>query len=149
MIDDIYNDKILEYAAHIGKIGRLEHPDATSTKHSRICGSVVTVDLVVNNGIVTDFSHVVRACALGQASSSLMASHIIGSTTDELKQLRDTIWLMLTNKGIAPTGKFAEFGCLEPIKDYKARHASTMLTFDAVVDCIDQIESPNNVQQKQ
>jgi len=83
----------------------------------------------------------VRACALGQASSSLMASHIIGLNADELRSLRETIWQMLTENGPAPKGKFADFACLEPIKNYKARQPSTMLTFDAVVDCIDQIES--------
>lgn len=141
MINDIYNDKILEYAAHIEKIGRLANPDASSTKHSKICGSTVTVDLNIKDNIVVDFAHLVRACALGQASSSLMASHIIGCTTDELRNLRDTIWRMLTENGAAPTGKFADFACLEPIKDYQARHASTMLTFDAVIDCLDQIDS--------
>lgn len=141
MINDIYNDKILEYAAHIEKIGRLANPDASSTKHSKICGSTVTVDLNIKDNIVVDFAHLVRACALGQASSSLMACHIIGCTTDELRNLRDTIWRMLTENGAAPTGKFADFACLEPIKDYQARHASTMLTFDAVIDCLDQIDS--------
>lgn len=141
MINDIYNDKILEYAAHIEKIGRLANPDASSTKHSKICGSTVTVDLNIKDNVVVDFAHLVRACALGQASSSLMASHIIGCTTDELRNLRDTIWRMLTENGAAPTGKFADFACLEPIKDYQARHASTMLTFDAVIDCLDQIDS--------
>ena len=143
MIDEIYNDKILGFAAHIDKIGRLDAPDATAQKHSRICGSTVRVDLKMKNGIVTDFAHIVRACALGQASSSLMASHIIGSTGEELRSLRNTVWLMLTENGPAPTGKFAEFACLEPIKNYKARQPSTMLTFDAVVDCIDQIEARN------
>ena len=141
MIDEIYNDKILGYAAHIDKIGRLPHADATAQKHSRICGSTVTVDLNMENGIVTGFAHIVRACALGQASSSLMASHIIGLKADELRTLRETIWQMLTENGPAPKGKFADFACLEPIKNYKARQPSTMLTFDAVVDCIDQIES--------
>lgn len=144
MIDEIYNDKILGYAAHIDKIGRLPHPDATAQKHSRICGSTITVDLKMENGIVTDFAHIVRACALGQASSSLMASHIIGLTAEELRNLRQTIWLMLTEDGPAPNGKFADFACLQPIKDYKARQPSTMLTFDAVVDCIDQIENSKN-----
>ena len=144
MIDEIYNDKILGYAAHIDKIVRLHHPDATAQKHSRICGSTVTVDLKMENGIVTDFAHIVRACALGQASSSLMASHIIGLTAGELRNLRQTIWLMLTEDGPAPDGKFADFACLQPIKDYKARQPSTMLTFDAVVDCIDQIENRKN-----
>ncbi|WP_297323096.1 iron-sulfur cluster assembly scaffold protein [uncultured Bartonella sp.] len=144
MIDDIYNDIILGYAAHIAKLGRLAHPDATARKHSRICGSTVTVDLNMKDGIVTDFAHIVRACALGQASSSLMASHIIGASAEELRMLRQTIWLMLTENGPAPNGKFQEFACLEPIKDYKARQPSTMLTFDAVIDCIEQIEAQKN-----
>ena len=144
MIDEIYNDKILGYAAHIDKIGRLDKPDATAQKHSRICGSTVTVDLKMKNGVVTDFAHVVRACALGQASSSLMASHVIGLSANELRSLRDTVYRMLTEDGPVPTGKFADFACLEPIKNYKARQPSTMLTFDAVVDCIDQIESRQN-----
>ena len=144
MIDDIYNDKILGYAAHIEKIGRLPHPDATAQKHSRICGSTVTVDLNMKDGLVTDFAHIVRACALGQASSSLMASHIIGSSAEELRNLRQTVWLMLTENGPAPVGKFSDFACLEPIKNYKARQPSTMLTFDAVVDCINQIEKQQN-----
>ena len=87
MIDEIYNDKILGYAAHIDKIGRLDKPDATAQKHSRICGSTVTVDLKMKNGVVTEFAHVVRACALGQASSSLMASHVIGLSANELRSL--------------------------------------------------------------
>ncbi|EJF90747.1 iron-sulfur cluster assembly scaffold protein [Bartonella tamiae] len=140
MIDEIYNKKILEYAACIEKVGRLVNPDATSTKSSRLCGSTVTVDLNISQGKVSDFSHEVRACALGQASSALMAKHIIGLSTNELKNLRDTIWLMLTENGTPPSGTFSEFACLQPIKDYKARHASTMLTFDAVVDCLSQIE---------
>ncbi|MHC5307203.1 iron-sulfur cluster assembly scaffold protein [Bartonella sp. LJL80] len=144
MIDDIYNSKILECAAHIDKIGRLDNPDATAKKNSRLCGSTVTVDLIVVNGIVVDFAHEVRACALGQASSSLMAKHIIGSTTESLKALRETVWAMLVDDGNVPTGQYAEFACLQPIKDYKARHASTMLTFDAVVDCINQIDESQN-----
>lgn len=144
MIDDIYNSKILEYAAHIEKIGRLQNPNASAKKHSRLCGSTLTVDLNIKNGLVTDFAHEVKACALGQASSAIMAKHIIGASTDDLKTLRTTMWAMLTENGPAPTGQFAAFSCLQPVKDYKARHASTMLTFDAVVDCIEQIETHKN-----
>ncbi|WP_354187074.1 iron-sulfur cluster assembly scaffold protein [Bartonella japonica] len=140
MYDNLYNDKILKYAAHISRIGRLNNPDATSKKHARLCGSTVTVDLKVENNIVIDFAHEVHACVLGQASASLLASHIIGQTTQSIKILREIIYQMLTQNGPLPPFPFEEFSYLQPIKDYKTRHASTMLTFDATVECIEQIE---------
>ena len=140
MIDDVYNAKILGFAGNIGRIGRLAAPDASATAHSKLCGSTVTVDLAVKDGVVTDFAHDVKACALGQASSSIMAQHVVGSTASELRALRDTVFRMLKENGAPPQGKWADIALLEPVRDYKARHASTMLTFDAVVDCLDQIE---------
>ncbi|WP_026088129.1 iron-sulfur cluster assembly scaffold protein [Bartonella rattaustraliani] len=140
MIDNIYNDKILQYAAHISRIGRLHNPDATSKKHARLCGSTVIVDLKVENDSVIDFAHEVHTCVLGQASASLLASHIIGQTTQSIKVLRETIYQMLTQNGTPPSTPFEAFSDLQPIKDYKTRHASTMLTFDATVECIKQIE---------
>ncbi|GAA4661373.1 iron-sulfur cluster assembly scaffold protein [Bartonella pachyuromydis] len=140
MIDNIYSNKILEHAAHISRIGRLHNPDATSRKYARLCGSTITVDLKVENNIVTDFAHEVHACALGQASASLLASHIIGQTTQNLKMLREIIYCMLTQDGPTPQDPFKAFSCLQPIKDYRVRHDSTMLPFDAMIDCIKQIE---------
>ncbi|EJF87279.1 iron-sulfur cluster assembly scaffold protein [Bartonella rattimassiliensis] len=140
MIDNIYNDKILEYAAHISKIGRLNNPDARSSKHSHLCGSTITVDLKVKNNIITDFAHEIYACVLGQASASLLASHIIGQTTQDFKMLRDVIYQMLTQDGPSPQAPFEDFSCLQPIKDYKVRHAATLLPFDATIDCIQKIE---------
>ncbi|MDI6026206.1 iron-sulfur cluster assembly scaffold protein [Corticibacterium sp. UT-5YL-CI-8] len=140
MIDDVYNAKILGFAGNIGRIGRLEHPDASATAHSKLCGSTVTIDLAVKDGIVTDFAHQVKACALGQASSSIMADHVVGSTTEELRTVRQAMLKMLKENAAPPQGRFEDLKYLEPVRDYKARHASTMLTFDAVVDAIDQIE---------
>ena len=140
MIDDIYSTKILGFAGNIGRLGRLDHPDATATAHSKLCGSTVTIDLAMKDGVVTDFAHEVKACALGQASSSIMAQHIVGASADELLFLRDTMLRMLKENGTPPCGRFADLKFFEPVRDYKARHASTMLTFDAVVDAIGQIE---------
>ncbi|WP_273720721.1 MULTISPECIES: iron-sulfur cluster assembly scaffold protein [unclassified Bartonella] len=140
MINNIYSDEILGHAAHISRIGRLYNPDATSKKCARLCGSTITVDLKVANDIVTDFAHEVHACVLGQASASLLASHIIGQTTQNLKMLHQIICQMLTQDGPPPQAPFEAFSCLQPLKDYKVRHASTMLPFDAIVDCIKQIE---------
>jgi len=139
MLDDIYNRRILEFAGSIPRIGRLDMPDATATAHSRLCGSTVTVDLKTDGDVVTDFAHDVKACALGQASSSIMAHHIVGARADELRAVRDAMFRMLKEGGPPPEGRFADLRFLEPVRDYKARHASTMLTFDAVVDALDQI----------
>ncbi len=140
MIDDIYNAKILEFAGNIPRIGRLDDPDATASAHSKLCGSKVTVDLRMRDGAVSDFAHDVKACALGQASSSIMANNIIGSTAEELRRVRTEMNAMLKENGPAPEGRFTDLKYLEPVRDYKARHASTLLTFDAVVDALDQIE---------
>ncbi|MFT3941673.1 iron-sulfur cluster assembly scaffold protein [Rhodopseudomonas sp.] len=144
MLNDVYNKRIIELAGNIPRIGRLEHPDASATAHSKLCGSTVTIDLKMDGDTVTDFAHIVKACALGQASSSIMASHVVGSTASELKALRETVRKMLKENGAPPDGKWADIAMLEPVRDYKARHASTLLTFDAVVDAIGQIEAQND-----
>ena len=112
MLNDIYNRRVLELAADIPKQGRLASPQATAKAHSKLCGSTVTIDLSVADGKVSDFAHDVRACALGQASSSLMARHVIGATPEELRDLRETMVAMLKANGPPPSGKFADFAVL-------------------------------------
>jgi NifU-like protein involved in Fe-S cluster formation len=141
MINEVYNSKILELAGNIPRLGRLDAPDATATAHSKLCGSTVTVDLAMAGDEITDFAHEVKACALGQASSSIMARNVIGAKADELRELRETVRRMLKENGAPPAGKWGDVAVLEPVRDYKARHASTLLTFDAVVDAINQIEA--------
>jgi NifU-like protein involved in Fe-S cluster formation len=141
MLNDVYNRRILELAGNIPRLGRLPAPDASATAHSKLCGSTVTVDLKMDGDTVTDFAHDVKACALGQASSSIMARNVVGATADELRALRDNVRKMLKENGSPPTdGRWADIAVLEPVRDYKARHASTLLTFDAVVSAIDQIQ---------
>jgi len=141
MLNEVYNSRILELAGNIPRLGRLSDADATATAHSKLCGSTVTVDLKMEGDTVTDFSHDVKACALGQASSSIMARNVIGAKADELRSLRETVRRMLKENGAPPSGKWADIAVLEPVRDYKARHASTLLTFDAVAAAIDQIEA--------
>ena len=141
MLSDIYNKRILELAGNIGRLGRLAAPHGTATVHSRLCGSTVTVDLAIEDGRVSDFAHDVKACALGQASSAIMARAVVGSTPAELRALRDTMHAMLKQGGAPPDGRWAEAAALEPVRDYKARHASTLLTFDAVVEALGAAEA--------
>jgi NifU-like protein involved in Fe-S cluster formation len=141
MINEVYNKRIIELAGNIPRLGRLPDAQASATAHSKLCGSTVTVDLKMDGDEVSDFAHEVKACALGQASSSIMARHVIGAKADELRNLRETVRKMLKENGAPPDGKWADIAVLEPVRDYKARHASTMLTFDAVVDAVNQIEA--------
>jgi NifU-like protein involved in Fe-S cluster formation len=141
MLNDIYNKRIIELAGNIPRLGRLPAPDASATAHSKLCGSTVKVDLKMDGSVVSDFAHDVKACALGQASSSIMARHVVGSSASELRELRETVRKMLKENGKPPDGKWADIALWERGRDERARHASTMLTFDAVVDAIGQIEA--------
>jgi len=142
MIDQIYNTRILELAADIPRIGRLKQPDASATAHSKLCGSTITVDLTLRDGRVADYAQEVRACALGQASASVMARNVIGATPQELREAREALRRMLKENGPPPGGKWADLAVLEPVRDYKARHASTLLAFDATVEALDKAEKP-------
>jgi len=141
MINEVYNAKILDLAGNIPRLGRLASPDASATAHSKLCGSTVTVDVKMDGPVVSDFAHDVKACALGQASSSIMARYIVGTKPAELRELRETVRKMLKENGPPPSGKWADIAVLEPVRDYKARHASTLLTFDAVVQAVNEIEA--------
>jgi len=141
MIDGVYNKRILELAADIPRLGRLAHPQGSSTAYSRLCGSTITVDLSLDQGKVCDFAQELKACALGQASASILARHVLGATPEELRALRETMRKMLKENGPPPGGRWADLAALEPVRDYKARHASTLLPFDAVVGALDEIES--------
>ena len=141
MLNEIYNSRVLELAANIPRLGRLAAPDATAKAHSRLCGSTVTIDLSLSDGRVSDFAHDVKACALGQASSSLMARHIVGAAPDSLIALRETLRRMLKENGPPPQGEWAEFAVLEPVRDLPSRHAATLLTFDAVAEALGKVET--------
>lgn len=140
MLNDIYTRRILTLASDIPHLGRLAAPDATATAHSKLCGSTITVDLAMDGDTVRDFAHEVRACALGQASASVMGQLVVGSTAQELRDIRDIMRRMLKQGGPAPAGRWEALAALEPVRDYPARHASTLLVFDAVADALAQIE---------
>lgn len=137
----IYNTRILELAANIPGAQRLEHPDATAMAHSKLCGSTVTVDLKLDGDRVVAFGQTVKACLLGQAAASVVGREIVGTTSAELREVAATMRRMLKENGPAPQGRWADLGVLEPVRDYKARHASTLLIFDAVERALAEIEA--------
>ena len=136
MLNEIYSRRILELAAAIPHLGRLTDPDASATAHSRLCGSTVTVDLKVDDGVVTGFAQDVKACALGQAAASVLGAHVIGASLSELEATRDAFKAMLKSGGPPPAGRFADLALLAPVKDYPARHTSTLLAFEATAEAV-------------
>jgi NifU-like protein involved in Fe-S cluster formation len=139
--EDIYSQRILELAAAMPRTERLAAPDATAKAHSKLCGSAVTVDLAMQDDVVTDYGQSVKACLLGQSAASVIGREIVGSTAAELREVGAAMRKMLKEGGPPPTGKWRDLAVLEPVRDYKARHASTLLVFDAVEDAIAQIEA--------
>jgi NifU-like protein involved in Fe-S cluster formation len=140
-MQDLYHPRVLELAANIPHVGRLEHPDGAATKVSRVCGSVVTVQLKLKDGLVSDIAVHPKACALGQAATAVLAMHAIGATPAEIREARDSLLAMLKEGGEPPAGRFWELRHLQGVRDYPPRHASTMLAFDAAVEALEQAEA--------
>ncbi|MEE8633618.1 MAG: iron-sulfur cluster assembly scaffold protein [Methyloceanibacter sp.] len=139
--DDIYSQQLLELAAAMPRTERLSAPQATAKAHSKLCGSRVEIDLVMDGDVVADYGQTVRACLLGQTAAAIMGREIVGSTAAELREVGGIMRKMLKQDGPPPTGKWADLALLEPVRDYKPRHASTLLVFDAVEDAMAQIEA--------
>jgi NifU-like protein involved in Fe-S cluster formation len=144
-LSDLYSQKILEIAANQPVPGRLPHPDASARRVSRVCGSSIEIDVVVHDGVIAGYGHTLAACALGQTSAAIVATHVVGTTVGEFRALRQQMNAMLKADGAPPTGRWADLAYLEPVRDYAPRHTSTLLVFDAVVDALDKIESAQPV----
>ncbi|WP_293677305.1 iron-sulfur cluster assembly scaffold protein [uncultured Phenylobacterium sp.] len=138
MIDELYSAKLLRLAAEMPRAGRLPDPDASSEKVSKLCGSRVIVDVKVEGDRVVDFAQDVKACALGQAAAAVLGAHVIGASLVELQTTRDAFRTMLKAGGPPPEGRFADLALLAPVKDYPARHTSTMLAFEAAAEAVAQ-----------
>ena len=130
----LYSRRILALAADIPHLGQLQAPTGTSRKRSPLCGSMVTVDLVMQAGRVAAFAQDVKACALGQAAASILGGAVIGRSLAELQAARTDLHAMLKDAGPVPSPPFEGFEVLLPARDYKNRHASIMLALDAACE---------------
>ena len=142
-LSDLYSDKILEIAGNQPVPGRLADADASARKVSRVCGSTIEVDIKVSDGVIVGYGHDISACALGQTSAAIVATNVVGTPTAEFRRVRDEMTAMLKADGAPPAGeKWADLRYLEPVREYRPRHTSTLLVFDAVVEALDQLERP-------
>ena len=132
----LYSGRILAMAADMPRTQRLDAPTATAKKRAPLCGSTVTVDVTLSDGVVTDYGQDVKACALGQAAASVVGGNIVGLTVSEVQAGRDALYAMLKENGPVPPAPFGDLEVLQPAVEYKNRHASIMLAFDATLDAI-------------
>ena len=139
----LYSGQILQLAAAIPHSDRLTSPDATVKKRSPLCGSTVTVDIVVRDGRVTDFGQDVKACALGQAAAAVVGANVIGRNREEIETARDALKAMLKQDGPAPAAPFDGLQVLRPARDYKNRHASILLSLEATAEAMEHAEQAN------
>jgi NifU-like protein involved in Fe-S cluster formation len=139
-LSDLYSERILEIAANQPIPGRLPSPGATARRVSRVCGSTIEVDVALHDGVIVGYGHTISACALGQTSAAIVAANVVGTSADEMRLVRMQMYAMLKADGAPPAGRWDELKYLQPVRDYKPRHTSTLLVFDAVVDALDQIE---------
>jgi len=140
MKTDLYTDRLLQLTAQISCIGHLDAPQAQAKAVSKLCGSEISVEVNVDEqGCVTEFAQQLAACALGQTSASVVAREIIGTSADEFRAIAAEMRAMLKDKGTPPQGRWADLAVLEGVQDYPARHASTLLVFDAILTCFDQL----------
>jgi NifU-like protein involved in Fe-S cluster formation len=144
-LSDLYSQKILDLAGNAPQPGRLAEADASARKVSRVCGSVIEVDVVVRDGVIADYGHEISACALGQTSAAVVAREIVGTPVAEFRQVREQMHAMLKDNGAPPAGKWSDLRYLEPVREYRARHMSTLLVFDAVVEALEKAESAESV----
>lgn len=136
----LYSQRILALAADIPHTGRLPAPDATVRRRSPLCGSTVTVDVVVKDGRIADFAQDVKACALGQAAASVVGAAAVGRTRAEIEQARDELRAMLKEEGPVPSAPFDGLEVLLPARDYKNRHASILLVLEATAEAMAEAE---------
>lgn len=144
-LSDLYSERILDLAGNALQPGRLADADASARKVSRVCGSLIEVDLKVRDGIITGYGHEVSACALGQVSAAVVARDVVGTPVDEFLAVRQQMHSMLKAGGTPPGGKWDDLKYLEPVRDYPNRHVSTLLVFDAVAAALEKLESPQMV----
>lgn len=144
-LSDLYSQKILDLAGNAPQPGRLAGADASARKVSRVCGSVIEVDVVVRDGVIAGYGHEISACALGQTSAAVVAREIVGTPVAEFRQVREQMHAMLKENGAPPSGKWEDLRFLEPVREYRARHMSTLLVFDAVVEALEKVESAESV----
>lgn len=137
----LYSGRILNLAADIPHLGRLETPDASVKKRSPLCGSTVTIDVKVQDGRISEFAQDVKACALGQAAASITGAVAIGRTLSEIEDARAALTEMLTSAGPVPEAPFDGFEVLLPAREFRNRHASILLAIEATAEAMKTAES--------
>lgn len=136
MIDELYSREILRRTTQLAHVGRLAQPQAAADKVAKLCGSTVHIELSLDGDVVSDFAQEIQACALGQAAAAILSQHVVGATTEEVFAARDGLRALLKGEDAAFPERFQDLEILKSVKDFPARHASTLLALEATCEAI-------------
>ena len=133
---NLYSGQLLALAADIPLTGRLAAPQGSAKRRSPVCGSVITADVGLTAGRISDFAQEVRACALGQAAAAVLGRVVIGRNRPELEQALQHLGDMLAHEGPVPDAPFDGFGVLVAARGFPNRHASIRLALEAALAAV-------------
>lgn len=139
-MSELYNKEILRLTTQIPHLTRLQEPDTTVVKTSRICGSRLTVDAIVQNGVIADFGQEVKACALGQAAAAIVGEHVVGLGKNELDEIAERFRHMVKTGEADFPEKWSKLALLAAVKDHPGRHGSVMLPFEVLAEVFEQAD---------
>ena len=139
---DIYKNKILELASSIPRVGRLAEPDASASAHSRLCGSRIGIDIKLDGDVIVDYAHEPKACAIGQASASIVARTVVGLTAEDINEGANIMNAILKEKTPPPSGPWSILEPFLPVADFRSRHHSAFLPFEALQRAIAEVNTP-------
>jgi NifU-like protein involved in Fe-S cluster formation len=141
MIDELYSREILRRTTQLQHLGRLEAPQGAADRVAKLCGSTVHIEVRLDGDTVSDFAMEVQACALGQAAAAILSQHVIGASVSNVFAARDALRDLLKGEAVTFPKRFADLTILSGVKDYPARHASTLLALEATCEAIERATS--------
>lgn len=145
MIDELYSREILRRTTQLMHVGRLANPQASADKVAKLCGSTIHVELNMDGEHISGFAQEVEACALGQAAAAILSQSVVGASASEVFAARDGLRGLLKGEAAQFPARFSDFAILVSVKDYPARHASTLLALEATTEAIAALQHPGAV----
>ncbi|MEO0441558.1 MAG: iron-sulfur cluster assembly scaffold protein [Pseudomonadota bacterium] len=137
MNQPLYTREVLRLAVSIPHEGRLQDPQGTAEMRSQTCGSRVVADIRISpDQMIEELGIEVNACALGQASTAIVAREAIGKSATEIQAARDHLRDFLKGKRENP-GNWQDIDLLATAKDYPGRHGAILLPYDAIIEALE------------
>ena len=94
-LKQLYREIVNEHNLRPVHKGKLENPDLVMRGINPSCGDDITLQLKVENGVITDGKYIGSGCAISQASVDMMVDQIIGKSKEDAIKLAETFMGMI------------------------------------------------------